>query len=78
MQVRYSDCDVNKLKDLRKSCLIKGEKLTLLMDRDSFVARANIENPDLKHVRVSSDYIRIPDVILYVSPTGRFSVLKEI
>lgn len=77
MQIRSKDCDIKKLRSLRKECLKNDENLVILLDSNDIKKGSDLEDPGQMDIRISQDYFFIPDAVLYVSPKGALKVIKN-
>jgi hypothetical protein len=76
MQIRFSECTVKRLRELGNVCAENGENLILILDKEAIKKEANIEDPGEEDISISKDYFRIPDAVLYLSPSGSLRIMK--
>jgi len=76
LQVRHTDCDVKKLRELNRECSETGVNLVMLLTKDAIKNTADAEDPGEEDIKISKEYFRIPDVVLYVAPSGSLRVMK--
>jgi hypothetical protein len=76
MQIRFSECSVKQLQKLGDACAESGEDLVLLLNKEAIKKDANIEDPGEEDISISKEYFIIPDVVLYLSPSGSLRIMK--
>jgi len=77
MEVYFKDLsNPEELIEKRKE-LKKGEYLTLILNKDSFIKGTDLDYPDSSDIRISLKFIMYSDIVIYVKDDGNFLILKD-
>jgi len=77
MEVYFKDLtNPEELIEKRKE-LKKGECLTLILDKNSFIKGTDLNFPDPKNLRISKRFYPYSDIVKYLKDDGTFIILKH-
>jgi hypothetical protein len=77
VQINFSECPVDQICAMKEKCLRLNENFFLIVDKNSFRYKTDLDNPQLKDIRNSEEYVRVADVIIYVTPHNGLRVMKN-